>query len=72
MPFIETTSKSSSGLSLLYISFDKLLEFIIVLIKWLLYSAFVKLVTFLLLIKDIRIKYFKKLSLQLNWFFNSS
>jgi hypothetical protein len=41
MPFIESTSKFSSGLSLLYISFDKLLEFRIVLIKWLLYSAFV-------------------------------
>jgi hypothetical protein len=34
-----------------------------VLIKWLLYSAFVMLVTFLLLIMDIRLKYFKKLSL---------
>jgi hypothetical protein len=33
MPFIESTSKFSSGLSLLYISFDKLLEFRIVLIK---------------------------------------
>jgi hypothetical protein len=42
MPFIESTSKFSSGLSLLYISLDKLLEFRIVLIKWLLYSAFVK------------------------------
>ena len=46
MPFIESTSKSSSGLSLLYISFDKLVELRIVLIKWLLYSAFVMLVTF--------------------------
>jgi hypothetical protein len=27
MPFIESTSKSPGGLSLLYISFDKLLEF---------------------------------------------
>ena len=72
MPFIESTSKFSSGLSLLYISFDNLLEFRIVLIKWLLYSAFVMLVTFLLLIMDIRLKYFKKLSLQLSWFFNSS
>jgi hypothetical protein len=35
MPFIESTSKSPGGLSLLYISFDKLLEFRIVLIKWL-------------------------------------
>jgi hypothetical protein len=31
------------------------LEFRIVLIKWLLYSAFVMLVTFLLLIMDIRL-----------------
>jgi hypothetical protein len=49
-----------------YISFDKLLEFRIVLIKWLLYSAFAMLVTFLLLIMDIRLEYFKKLSLQLS------
>ena len=49
MPFIESTSKFSSVLSLLYISFDKLLEFRIVLIKWLLYSVFAMLFTFLLL-----------------------
>jgi hypothetical protein len=48
------------------ISFDKLVEFRIVLIKWLLYSAFVMLVTFLLLIMDIKLRYFKKLSLKLN------
>jgi hypothetical protein len=50
MPFIESTSKFSSGLSLLYISFDNFLEFRNVLINWLLYSVFVMLVTFLLLI----------------------
>jgi hypothetical protein len=66
MPFIESTSKSSSGLSLFYISFDKLVELRIVLIKWLLYSAFVMLVTFLLLIMDIKLRYFKKLGLKLN------
>ena len=44
-------SKFSSGLSLLYISFDKLLEFRIVLIKWLLYSAFAMLVDELLRMK---------------------
>jgi hypothetical protein len=42
MPFIESTSKFSSGLSLLYISFDNLLEFRIVLIDWLLYSDLLK------------------------------
>jgi hypothetical protein len=47
--YIESTSKFSSVLSLLYISFDKLLEFRIVLIKWLLYSVFAMLFTFLLL-----------------------
>jgi hypothetical protein len=38
-----------------------------VLINWLLYSAFVMLVTFLLLIMDIRLKYFKKLIIKLRY-----